>query len=149
MKTRLYLVLLVLTGAALLPLAAAPDVATAVAPVNIQATRSQIEFQVGKELVSRYNLGPDVAKPYLWPVLGPGGMETTRRWPMEKAQPGGSTDHVHQKSAWFCHGDVIPEGIELKDKIKGVEGVDFWSETKGPGRIVTPSVSGARQDRNY
>ena len=149
MKTQPCLAVLALAGAALSPLAAAPDVATSVAPVNIQATRSQIEFQVGKELVSRYNLGPDVAKPYLWPVLGPGGMEMTRRWPMEKAQAGGSTDHVHQKSAWFCHGDVIPEGMELKDRIKNVEGVDFWSEARGHGRIVTTSVGSARQDRNH
>src|SRR5206468_1620873 len=37
---------------------------------------------------------------------------------------------------WFCHGDVIPEGIELKSKIKNVAGVDFWSEAKGHGKIV-------------
>src|ERR1700730_9816725 len=72
----------------------------------------------------------------------------TRSWPMEKAQPGGSMDHVHQKSAWFCHGDVIPEGLELKDKIKGVEGVDFWSESPGHGRIVCTHVDEARQDMN-
>src|SRR5262249_40874424 len=34
------------------------------------------------------------------------------------------------KSVWFCHGDVIPEGIEIKQRIKGIEGVDFWSEAK-------------------
>jgi hypothetical protein len=55
---------------------------------------------------------------------------------MEKGKTGETTDHVHQKSAWFCHGDVIPEGLELKQHIKGVEGVDFWSESKGHGRIV-------------
>jgi hypothetical protein len=42
---------------------------------------------------------------------------------------------VHQKSAWFAHGDVIPEGIELKQKVKGVDGVDFWSENPGHGII--------------
>jgi hypothetical protein len=56
---------------------------------------------------------------------------------MEPALPGGSTDHPHQKSAWFCHGDVIPEGIELKAKVRGV---DFWSESKGHGRIVCTEV---------
>src|SRR5207249_1657673 len=80
-----------------------------------------------------YRCGPDVAKPYLWPLSAPGGMPLTRAWPMEKAALGGSTDHPHQKSAWFCHGDVIPEGVELKQHIKGVEGVDFWSEGKGQG----------------
>jgi hypothetical protein len=51
---------------------------------------------------------------------------------MEKAPPMGTTDHVHQKSVWFCHGDVIPEGIELKTRSpnKADKGVDYWSEAK-------------------
>jgi hypothetical protein len=56
----------------------------------------------------------------------------TRAYPMEPARPGGTSDHIHQKSVWFCHGDVIPEGIEVKIKAgeKSNKGVDFWSETK-------------------
>jgi hypothetical protein len=64
---------------------------------------------------------------------------------MEKGHPGETSDHPHQKSAWFCHGDVIPEGVKLAYKIKGVEGVDFWSEDegskdKGRGRMVCTHV---------
>ena len=93
-----------------------------------------IDYKAGDELVARLNYGDGIAKPYLWPVHAPGGVPVTRAWPMDKANAK-STDHVHQKSAWFCHGGVIPEGIELKQKIKGVEGVDFWSEHPGHGRI--------------
>jgi hypothetical protein len=64
---------------------------------------------------------------------------------MEQAEPGEATDHVHHKSAWFCHGDVIPEGLELKHKIKGVEGVDFWSESPGHGVIVCTKVGTPEQ----
>src|SRR5262249_23154545 len=88
-----------------------------------------------------------VAKPYLWPLNAPGGVTVTRAWPMEPAKPGGSTDHPHQKSAWFCHGDVIPEGLPLKDKIRGVKGVDFWSEAKGHGQIVCTDVQTPTQGR--
>jgi hypothetical protein len=63
---------------------------------------------------------------------------------MEQAKAGESTDHPHQKSAWFCHGDVIPEGTEIKDKIRGVEGVDFWSEAKGHGWIVCTGIGNPR-----
>jgi hypothetical protein len=124
---------LALGGAALLP-AAEP------AAVSIQDTKDHIDFLAGKDVVGRYNIGPDVAKPYVWPLNAPGGVPVTRAWPMVKGQAGESTDHPHQKSAWFCHGDVMPEGIELKDRIKGVEGVDFWSEAKGHGRIVCTKV---------
>jgi Family of unknown function (DUF6807) len=106
------------------------------AGINIEAHQDYLDFRIGQELVTRYHIAPSVAKPYFWPVLGPHGVAMTRAWPMEKAVSGGSNDHPHQKSAWFCHGDVIPEGIALKDKVHGVEGVDFWSEAKGAGRIV-------------
>lgn len=100
--------------------------------VTIEATKDAVAFKVGGEVVARYHVGPGVAKPYLWPVLAPGGVPVTRAWPMAKPAAGETTDHVHQKSAWFCHGDVIPEGIELKTKSanKADRGVDFWSESK-------------------
>jgi hypothetical protein len=68
---------------------------------------------------------------------------------MEPAKPGESTDHIHQKSAWFCHGDVIPEGLDLKHRIKGVEGVDFWSEAPGHGVIACKEVGDAKSDKNH
>jgi len=108
--------------------------------VTIEVGKENIEFRSGPALVARYHFGPQVAKPYFWPVQNPDGIPLTRGWPMQEAMPGEATDHVHQKSLWFCHGDVIPEGIELKSKIKGVEGVDFWSEAKGHGLIVCTKV---------
>jgi hypothetical protein len=101
---------------------------------DVTATKAAdtIEFKVGGSVAARYHVGPTVAKPYLWPVLAPGGVPVTRDWPMQKGRKGETTDHVHQKSVWFCHGDVIPEGVELKTKSanKADRGVDFWSESK-------------------
>ena len=118
------------------------------AAVTITADKEELTFRAGKDEVARYHFGPAVAKPYLWPIKGPGGVELTRAWPMLK-EPGGTTDHLHQKSAWFCHGDVIPEGLEVKDKIKGVDGVDFWSEAKGHGRIVCTEVGKPALGNNH
>jgi hypothetical protein len=86
--------------------------------------------------------GKDLAKPYIWPLTAPGNVAVTRAWPMDKTGAK-STDHVHQKSAWFCHGDVIPEGVTLKQKVKGVDGVDFWAEAAGHGVIVCKSLDHA------
>jgi hypothetical protein len=108
--------------------------------VTITKDKDALEFKVGKELVTRYHVGENVAKPYFWPVYAPGEIPVTRAWPLEKGAPKETTDHVHQKSAWFCHGDVIPEGIEVKQKIKGIKGVDFWSEAPGHGKIVCVDV---------
>jgi hypothetical protein len=119
------------------------------AGVSIDVAKDHIDFRLGKNLVTRYHIGPEVAKPYFWPVNAPNGVPVTRAWPMEKPQPGEKTDHVHQKSGWFCHGDVIPEGIELKHKIRGVEGIDFWAESAGHGKIVCTKVGEPKVDRDH
>jgi hypothetical protein len=119
--------------------------------VNIKVSKDQLDFLIGDELVTRYHVGSAYSKPIFWPLHAPNGVLLTRSWPMVKDIRGESTDHPHQKSAWFCHGDVIPEGIELKDKVKGVEGVDFWSEARGHGNIVCTKVdeSSKRIDQNH
>ncbi len=135
-------------GVASVPGPAAPP-ATVAQPVSVSVNvaPNQIDFLCGKEhLVARYVISPDVAKPYLWPLNAPSGKPITRAWPMEKGYAGAQTDHVHQKSAWFCHGDVIPEGIELKKKIRGVEGVDFWSEADGHGKILCTKIDKVEQE---
>jgi hypothetical protein len=101
--------------------------------VSAVVGKEAIEFKSGSAVVAKYATDPKYSKPFLYPVLAPGSVPVTRAWPVEKGLPGEvTTDHIHQKSVWFCHGDVIPEGIELKTKSsnKNDKGVDFWSEAK-------------------
>ncbi len=125
--------------------APAPEETVAIEVLKDQA----IIFRADKQEVTRYHVAPAVAKPYFWPVIAPNGVPLTRAWPMDKAEPNTQDDHIHQKSAWFCHGDVIPHGIELKQRIKGVEGVDFWSENAGHGRIVCAQVGNPHHEKNH
>ncbi len=112
-------------------------------------TPTTVEFRVGKDLVTVYQYAGEVqvekgdgkkplAKPFFYPLNASNGVPVTRGWPMVRGTAGEKTDHFHQKSVWFCHGDVIPEGLELKVKSsdKRVKGVDFWAESAGHGRIV-------------
>lgn len=57
-------------------------------------------------------------KPVVWPIVGPTGKEMTRAYSM-KHVVGEKTDHPHQRSLWFTHGDV--------------NGFDFWAESPGDG----------------
>ncbi|MEZ6142628.1 MAG: PmoA family protein [Zavarzinella sp.] len=134
---------------ALLALLCAPLAARS-AEVTATKTEDTIEFRIGKELVTTYHFGPKVAKPYFWPLLAPGGVPVTRDWPMKKGAPKETVDHVHQKSAWFCHGDLIPEGLELKVKSadKHVTGVDFWSEAPGHGKMKCVKVGNPESSGN-
>jgi hypothetical protein len=118
-------------------------------PLTLQLGPHASDFLLGKDLVGIYRSGDkwSQAKPIFWPLNAPGAVPVTRAWPMGAAWPGGSKDHPHQKSAWFCHGDVIPEGMTLKDHIRGIKGVDFWSETKGHGRIVCTAAARLKPEK--
>jgi hypothetical protein len=115
---------------------------------EIKVGKDAIEFMAGTELVTRLHIAPSFAKPIFWPMNAPGNVPLTRAWPMQKGVAGESADHPHQKSAWWCHGDVIAHGLELKDKIKGVDGVDFWSEAKGHGRVILTDVGKPKANGN-
>ena len=63
----------------------------------------------------------NVTRPFLYPVLGPGGAAMTRDWPMNDG-PNDEKDHPHHRSLWFAHGEI--------------NGVDFWSESTNAGKTV-------------
>jgi hypothetical protein len=142
--------LLVLGGLALFTLSVFGDKpAEVMIEVHLQAGRDYVDFLANQEQIARYHTGSGVARPYLWPLRGPGGVSLTRSWPMEKAPPGGSTDHPHQKSAWFCHGDLFAQDIPYRQKSHGVEGVDFWSESQDSGRIVCNKIHKPTMEKNH
>ena len=58
---------------------------------------------------------------YFYPLVGPGGVNMTRSWPIRNDVPGEEKDHQHHRSLWFSHG--------------AVNGVDFWAETPKAGKI--------------
>jgi hypothetical protein len=119
------------------------------ATVGIEATKEHITFSAGKDVVGKYHIAQTVAKPFMWPIFAPGGVAVTRAWPVDPNVPNETKDHPHQKSLWFCHGDVIPDGVELKTKIKGVDGVDFWSEAPGHGKIVCTEVGSPKLEKSH
>lgn len=96
------------------------------AQVELRTTASGVEVTIDGQPFTTY-LFDSGHKPILWPILGPTGKEMTRAWPLRKDNPDEKTDHIHQKSFWFDHGDV--------------NGVDFWAETaKVQGRQVHTGV---------
>lgn len=63
------------------------------------------------------------AKPILWPLIGPTGVEMTRSYPQTKdGKADEKKDHIHHRSFWFTHGDV--------------NGVSFWHENDKHGTTV-------------
>jgi hypothetical protein len=143
-----FALLALLLAGACVPLLSAREDAPADAPV-IEAGKDHLDFRHGKTLFTRYNIGEGVAKPYFYPVYALDGVRVTRAWPMEKDPEVKKTDHVHQKSIWFCHGDVVPEGLDYKKYSRGVAGIDFWAEGKGHGKIVCVKVDKPVMTKNH
>jgi hypothetical protein len=126
------LLVLAVFGAAALP-------APAQEKLSFKKEKDTIDIFAGDRLLTTFRFG-DYAKPIFYPMNTPAGVCVTRNWPFKEADKGEITDHPHQKSAWFCHGDVIAESVKPSLPIKSVEGHDFWSEVPGHGKIVAVSV---------
>lgn len=112
--------------------------------VAVSQSDGEVAVTVGGKPFTKLVAKKDgLAKPYLYPILAPCGTPVTRDWPMKTGTANETKDHVHQKSAWFCHGDVIPDGVTLKKRSsdKRVHGVDFWAESPNHGIIQTTATS--------
>jgi len=101
-------------------------VAHARADLSVKEGNGILEFYSGDKLITKYHY-QGYQKPIFYPVNAPSGVPLTRAWPLEKGAKNETTDHPHQKSAWWCHGDIIAEGTKLKNSKKGIAGTDFWS----------------------
>jgi hypothetical protein len=100
--------------------------------VNIAQQDGKLAIEVGGQPFGDYHY-QNVPRPYLYPLLGPGGEMLTRHWPM-KDVPGEERDHVHHRSLWFTHGDV--------------NGHDFWAETPKSGKIVHQEFQNVKSGRD-
>jgi len=80
----------------------------------------RVDVAINGRSFTQYVYGKEWARPYLYPVVGPGGATVTRNFPMRDDVPGEPHDHPHHKSIYFTHGDV--------------NGVDNWSEDGNHGR---------------
>lgn len=86
--------------------------------VQLSQLSDRVRIEVNGQLFTEYRT--NAANPYCYPLLGPGGAAMTRNWPL-KDVPGEEHDHLHHRSLWYAHG--------------AVNGVDFWTEKPGAGRI--------------
>ncbi|MCL4543776.1 MAG: PmoA family protein [Chloroflexi bacterium] len=91
--------------------------------VTVKEHREELEIALEGALVTRYRFaGEGLARPYFWPVIGPGGMEVTRAYPIIPDRPGETRDHPHHRSLWVSYGEL--------------DGIDAWSEAPGHGRTL-------------
>ncbi len=106
--------------ASLLLLCPCESVAAQGTGVQITDQDGKLRIEIEGQLFSEYHYS-GFSRPFLYPVLGPGGLPMTRNWPMKEV-PGEERDHPHQRSFWWAHG--------------ALNGHDFWSEGANAGRTL-------------
>jgi hypothetical protein len=89
--------------------------------VKITEQPDKVRVEVNGQLFTEYHFkgAPHV---YFYPLLGPGGVDMTRHYPMKRDSEGEDHDHPHHRSLWYSHG--------------AVNGIDFWAETAKAGKIL-------------
>jgi hypothetical protein len=107
---------------ALLPILAAlgaaelPDAKPVPTMQALPLPLNQISFQRSGIEIARYYFGPELRRPFIYPVIGPSGRSLTRM-----GHPHDPESHSHHNSIWISHHDV--------------NGISFWDD-RAPGKIV-------------
>jgi len=99
--------------------------------ITLSRDKGKIDVRIGGKLFTSYHY-ENVPKPALYPVRWIDGTGMTRRYPMEKAFPGESNDHVHHRSVFWGHRHV------KGGKDGGMH--DFWGENSRSGKQVSTEV---------
>ncbi len=102
----------------------------AAAQVSVTQNAQSVSISIDREPSSTFWYGPEITKPYLYPLRTAQGVNVLRSWPMED-RPGDPHDHIHHRGVWFAHADV--------------NGVDFWNSDPSyhnpkMGRIVVSKI---------
>jgi len=87
--------------------------------VTVTQDGGTLSFLVGGAPFSTYRFGPDVVRPYFYPLYAEPDVGITRNWPMVADVPGETNDHPHHKGLFTAQGEV--------------NGVDNWAEGEGHG----------------
>lgn len=90
------------------------------AQVQITQQNDRVNVEIDGKPFTSLMVGPDVVKPYLYPLRAVSGTPVTRRFPLED-WPGDSKDHPHHRGLTFAHADM--------------NGYNFWAnESFNPGK---------------
>jgi len=111
---------------AIISLSGLPGVA---GEVEVTKTDEAIRFEIDGKLFTEWRIA-DWDVPYLYPVIGPHGVNVTRHYPMKEGVEHEQTDHPHHRSIRFSH--------------RGINGYSFWAphptREGGDAKIVLDRV---------
>lgn len=106
------------------------------AQVTIKQTTEQITVDIdGKPFTAFFIGGPNLNRPYLYPLKTASGKSVTRSFPAGQL-PGETTDHPHHAGLFYGHGDVNGFNYWAIQNVAA----DAWKPDANMGRIVLDRV---------
>lgn len=116
------------TGARLLPVILTLAL-SATAQVRITQKADRISVDIDDKPFTEFLFGPEVAKPFFYPLRAASGTVVTRKFPLEES-PGDSKDHPQHRGLTFAHADL--------------NGLNFWANEAfnngAKGKIVVRKI---------
>lgn len=97
------------------------QIANSQEPTNlaVKVEPDGVAVLIDGQLFAKY-LKRSGTRPIVWPIIGPGGQQMTRGYPMAELGPSEASDHVHHRSLWFGY--------------EGINGFNFWHEPEAGNR---------------
>ncbi len=92
------------------------------ADVRVSELEDRIRIEIDGDLFTEWR-HKDWVAPYFYPVIGPGGENITRHYPMKEGVEHENQDHPHHRSLRFAHSDV--------------NGLNFWYWRPGKERELS------------
>lgn len=102
----------------------AQDAEASAKKYTVEMNDKGVAVMLDDQLIAQY-WKQHTAKPIIWPLIGAGGKEITRGYPMREASETERDDHIHHRSMWLTHGEV--------------NGFDFWAEGKDNCGTIVPA----------
>ena len=91
--------------------------------VSLKTSDAGMSVRIDELLFTEY-ITQEVARPYMYPLIGAGGVNVSREFPMKKDVPSEAMfmDHPHHRSLWFGHSRINE--------------INFWAEYQVFGKQV-------------
>jgi hypothetical protein len=83
--------------------------------VTADEAHQRVDITIDGKPFTSYLWPSGQKKPVLFPLIGPGGIDVTRGYPLAP-RPGERVDHPHHAGVWFNYGNV--------------NGFDFWNNSE-------------------
>ncbi len=109
--------------------------------VALEEGSDEVAVSIGGKPFTTYRYGAELARPHLYPVIGPYGDPVTRR--LATPEDGKNLDHHHHRSVWIAHGEVNAwDNWSEGESHAKTEHQQFELLESGPvfGKIVATSI---------